>query len=230
MLSENKIKSAFDWFKKKVVDLFSKKTPPPPKDMPKNKTMDILSVKDITDKMHFMNMYVIGYPDPLWKDELAYYDALPLFFPIDIVGPSHGNGAKIRGLNIHYLEPEPRKVLIQNIFEIVNNGMIRLGYNPDIDGYDKLAYAQLTKFIGKYINQIYLGVLGDSGTKKIRLCYRSYFLNRIPTKIKRIKTSEMLNAIDLIGPSFQKMSSSNVYKDINELYNKYKGSNWGSIY
>jgi len=222
-LQEGKIKTAMNWFKQKVKDLFTKKA------VITKKSFDIVDMKSIQEKMHFMNLYTMAYPDPLWKDDLPYFDALPLFFPVTMSKSPRGN-VLLHGLNIHFLQYDARKALLTNIAEVIDKGARRVGFDPDVDDYNKLAYAQLTKFVGPYINKIYLGVLGTNDMKKIRICYRTYALQQISTQIKRIKTSEWENAVDLITPNFQKQAAGEIYKDISQLYNKYKNRSWNEIY
>lgn len=225
MITEGKIRKAFDWFKKKVKDVFTKKS-----DTINKKSLDIVDMKSLNEKMHWMNLYTMVYDNPLGKDDksLRYYDELPLFFPISMTKSSKGN-TLLHGLNIHYLEPEARKLLIDDLYGVIREGMEMTGYDPDVDDYNNLAYSQLTKFVGKYLDKLYLGMIGTSATKKIRIAYRTYALKQIGSKIKRIKTSEWENAVNLIGPSFKKMSSSEIYQDVNILYDKYKNRNWNSL-
>jgi hypothetical protein len=224
------VKDAYKWFGKKVKSLFKKDKDDATR---RAKSQNIKDYADLEGKMHFFNMYTMGYPDPKYKDTLKYYDIVPLYFPIDMTGSSHGSGRKIRALNIHYLPPKARVQFMDEMKSVIIDGMDRLGYNPDEEGYNKVAYANLTKWVGKYADQVYQGLAGVGDARMLRMCYRSYLVDRIATQITKIKLSEWENVVNLIDPKFYhqdtQISESKVYADIRSSFAKYKGNNWGSI-
>ena len=226
-ISEASLKKALTWFADKIKSAYDA----PPKSAAERKSdWDIYDTKALVKKMSMFHMYTHAYPNPLWKNELPYWDALPLYFPVGMLGPSHGNGAKIQAINIHYLTHNNRIIFIQELYNVVNKSMQQLGYDPDTQGYEELPHAMMTKIVGKHMDAVYRGLTGSEGEKKIRMAYRSYLLKRIGSKIKRIKFSEWENAANLILPQWKKQGESAIIRDINQKYQKYKNRDWEPIW
>jgi hypothetical protein len=77
-------------------------------------------------------MYFFHY-DPKYKDTLPVWDKFPLVIPIDV------SGTGFMGLNLHYLDPYSRLILLDRLHDFINN-----------DKYDdstkfKLSYELLSK-------------------------------------------------------------------------------------
>jgi len=60
------------------------------------------------------SMYFFVY-DAKWKDKLPYFDKFPLVIPMEF----YGNG--FLGLNLHYLIPPQRAVLLNRLSELLTN-------------------------------------------------------------------------------------------------------------
>lgn len=215
-ISEQKLKKALGWLVNKAKQALSvKKKDERPTD-----------IKDIGDfkklKMHWL-MFMI-YDSPKHKKTLKYYDALPLFFPLKFtVGP---DGVLLHGLNIHFLRPDDRSAFMNEIVKLMKKTAEKQGYDPN--NLNEVPDGNISKVVGKYLNAVYQGM--SSSGSRIKVAYRTYYVSRIKGKIIRILPDEWENAINLILPRFQKMGPGSVYKDIEELYKKYKGSSWKDIY
>ena len=88
------------------------------------------------------NMYFYSY-NPKWKDKLPWYDTFPLVFPIE----KYNNG--FLGLNFHYLSPQDRAILMDQLKAYTNNKKydettrLRLRYNM-LEGFSKIKRARPT--------------------------------------------------------------------------------------
>lgn len=72
----------------------------------------------------FGNMYMYEYnPEDRSKQEMKYYDTFPLVLPFDKYKSSHGQG--FYGLNLHYLPPKVRALVLDEIrFGKKNNNIM----------------------------------------------------------------------------------------------------------
>lgn len=79
--------------------------------MPKN----FLSEMDRRRKVPLLGrMYMFLY-DPKYKDQLPFYDRFPLVFPFRRVAGG------FYGLNLHYLAPRYRAILMDQLYNLLNN-------------------------------------------------------------------------------------------------------------
>ena len=78
------------------------------KDTDKNSIMKPIG-KPVIGRMVFFNY------DPKWKDKLPIYDIYPLVLPIEM----YPDG--FLGLNLHYLPPSGRAILLESLLTILNN-------------------------------------------------------------------------------------------------------------
>jgi hypothetical protein len=216
---KNKLEKSFEWLYKQAKRSLSKKK----KDQSPS---DIKSISEVSKKVKPYYLYFHIYSDPLYKDKLPYWDALPLYFPLELYGGGHGSGAKIGAFNIHYLKPEARAKFMGEIIKEIESVAEKKGYDPfDLDSVPEEVVA---KIVGKYLESVYQGM--SSAGSHIRECYRMYLFNRISSKIIRIKVSEWQHAVDLVLPKWQGAGQGTIYKDISSLYTKYKGNSRESIY
>ena len=93
---------ARNWLKAKVGDL----TPTPAALM---KDRERLKDKSFIGKMYFF------FYDPKLKDSLPYYDRFPLVIPIE----RYSDG--FLGLNLHYIHPKQRIILLDKLSDTLNN-------------------------------------------------------------------------------------------------------------
>ena len=68
----------------------------------------------LVDKPKIGRMYAFRY-DAKTKDELPYWDAVPLIFPFD-----YAEGGFL-GINLHYIEPKKRAVLMNGLYNYTTN-------------------------------------------------------------------------------------------------------------
>lgn len=111
----NRAKEAMEWLRSSIRNILTGKTDDPldPKDELKQ-----TSVAD----MQIGKLYLFEY-DALHKDKLPYWDQWPLVFPI---GPkparmSPGNGSGFLGINLHYLPPRARLLLMDALLDLTSN-------------------------------------------------------------------------------------------------------------
>jgi hypothetical protein len=108
--------AARDWLKKKVNDLR-----PSPASIMRDK-------ERLRDKSFIGRMYFYLY-DPKHKDTLPYYDRFPLVIPIE----RYPDG--FLGLNLHYIHPKHRIILLDKLSEAANNSKfdettrLKISYN-----------------------------------------------------------------------------------------------------
>lgn len=214
-LNEGKIRQGLNWFLSKL------KQTSDPKDVQKGD----ISKKEDTKKIRMFNLYTCIYKDPKTKDDLPYFDAFPLFFPIQFTQGSEG--VLMHAINIHYLEPKLRKRFLKEIEIILRKVAQNQKYDPN--NLEDYPHQNITKVVGRYMNKVYQSGGGSAGAH-IRSAYRSYFLSRIGSKMKKIPLDEWTQAGDLYLPVFRKQSASYIYGDVKEQFENYKNNNRSDIY
>lgn len=135
-------------------------------------------------------MYFYFY-NPKTKDKLEYYDIFPLVIPIEM----HNDG--FLGLNLHYIPPKDRVILLDKLSTVLNN-----------DSYDAT-----TKFRLSY----------DYISKARRLfeakpCLKKYLFTHVQSKMLEITADEWDIAVFLPFESFMKESKSKVWSDSRKKY------------
>ena len=139
----------------------------------------------LRDKSFIGKMYFYFY-DPKHKDTLPYYDRFPLVIPIE----RYSDG--FLGLNLHYIHPKQRIILLDKLSEVANN-----------DKFD-----EKTKLL---ISYRYL----SAATKAFEAtpCIKRYLFNHIESRFLEIPASEWDIAVMLPVESFVGASTSKVYSD-----------------
>ena len=94
--------AARTWLRSKVKDLAPSKTA-------LMKDRERLRDSSIVGKMYFY------YYDPKTKDKLKYYDRFPLVIPIE----TYPDG--FLGLNLHYIHPKHRLILLDKLSDTASN-------------------------------------------------------------------------------------------------------------
>lgn len=113
---ESRTSEARDWLKAKVSSLSP------------NRTALMKDRENLKDKSMLGRMYFYFY-DPKTKDMLPYYDRFPLVIPIE----RYPTG--FLGLNLHYISPKQRVILLDKLSHYLNNHKydettrIRLSYD-----------------------------------------------------------------------------------------------------
>jgi hypothetical protein len=100
-------KNSYQWFIKNVTEVAKKSNV---------RSMDVLSENktNLTRKIIPGKMYSFFY-SAKYKDELPYWDAMPLIFPFSM------DASSFHGLNLHYLPPRHRLLLINNLMPFLTN-------------------------------------------------------------------------------------------------------------
>ena len=133
------------------------------------------------------NMFFYKY-DPKWAKKLPYWDMYPLVFPFE---KAPGG---FYGLNLHYIPPRDRAILMDSLNKYATN-----------DRYDRttrlnLSY-QLLKRFGRAVP-----------------CVKRYLGDHVVSETVRIDADEWEIAIFLPVERFQKESARTVWKDSRRFY------------
>lgn len=145
-----------------------------------------------------VRMYFFFY-DPKTKDRLPYYDTFPLVIPI----ARYDDG--FLGLNLHYIKPGHRQILL-NKFEITNRvtGDIS-ATNTSID--PNIVFRIHYKHI-KYMNSLYMA----------RPCIKRYLYSHVRSKFLEIPANQWRFAVPLPFESFKKQSKEHVWSQSQQKY------------
>ena len=120
------------------------------------------------------------------KDKLPYYDRFPLVLPIE----QYQNG--FLGLNLHYINPKQRIVLLDKLSEFATNSK-----------YDKTTRLRLTYDSLRVAGKIY----------EQSACLKRYLYSNIESKFLKIEADEWDIAALLPFESFIGASSSKVWSE-----------------
>ncbi len=130
-------------------------------------------------------MYMLVY-DPKTKDTLPYYDTFPLVIPITF----HPDG--FTGINLHYLPPKLRAVLLDALMDTINNDKmnkttkLRVSYRL-LKGYTRYRYFQP--------------------------CVKRYLTAHVRSPFVYVAPGEWRNAVFLPADRFVKESAGRVWRD-----------------
>jgi hypothetical protein len=165
--------SARDWLRAKISELNPTR---------QSVTRDKERLKDSTilGKMYFY------YYDPKTKDMLPYWDKFPLVIPIE----TYRDG--FLGLNLHYISPKQRLVLLDALSEYANNSK-----------YDETTRLRLTYSKLKNIGKAY----------KAKPCIKKYLFKHVDSRFLEIQANEWDIAVLLPFQNFQGASANKVYND-----------------
>lgn len=134
-------------------------------------------------------MFLFQY-DPKLKEKLPYHDRFPLVFPIRRTGDG------FYGLNMHYLPIPFRAILMDNLYQLINN------YKNDETTRLRLTYNLL------------------AGTAKFRYykpCLKYYLNSQVQSKFIYIAPNEWDLALFLPLHRFQGATTAAVYKDSRKI-------------
>lgn len=130
-------------------------------------------------------MFFYGY-NPKTKDTLPYYDMFPLILMVR--GLSDG----WHGLNLHYLPPKQREILITNLMDTMSN--TRLDDKTRI----KMNYQMLSN-VAKY--------------RYFKPCFKRYLVSHTTSAVRPVPFNKWPNAIMLPVARFKKASITTVWSD-----------------
>ena len=171
-------KEAIDWFRKQALSI--KKVDRQQilgQNMP-FKRQQMLNEKSIG------KMYMFVY-DAKTKN-LPYFDAFPLIFPIEFYGES------FLGINLHYLPPKTRALLMDALYTLINN------QKYDQTTLLKMSYQILSK-AGRF--------------KWFKPCVKKYLFSQVGSPFIYISPDEWDFALMLPTENFQGASKQKVFKD-----------------
>jgi hypothetical protein len=174
---------AVQWFKNEVKQL---KTP-----NGKQKVDDATKQKDLLKSgTHKTNIFEVGkmylfHYDPKGRKDLPYYDTFPLILLTGI----HQGG--FTGLNLHYLPPEQRLILLSNLTQ---KSVFKDG--------------ELERLNIKYSN-----LKGVQEFAFFEPCFKQYLKSNIRSEIKLIPPEDWGFAASLPIESFMKKSKQYVWKE-----------------
>jgi len=132
------------------------------------------------------HMFVYAY-DAKHKDTLPYFDALPLIF---MIGPTtKGDWC---GINLHYIPPRLRAVLMDKLMDITNNKRYNNTTRIQLS-YDLLNASKDLKFL--------------------KAGYKAYLSSQLRSRMSHIPAGEWRSACMLPIADFQGSTNSKVWKD-----------------
>lgn len=149
------------------------------------KDRDSMRTKTMLGRMYFY------FYDPKGKDTLPYYDRFPLVIPIE----RYPDG--FLGLNLHYLHPKIRLILLDKLSVTITD-----------DDYTDKARLQLR----------YDTLQGLSTAYEAAPCLKRYLFANIESRFLEIPASEWDIAVLLPVESFQKKSSNYVWRKSKEHF------------
>ena len=145
----------------------------------------------LSDKNRLKNNAIIGrmyfyFYDPKTKDKLPYYDRFPLVLPIE----QYNDG--FLGLNLHYIHPKQRIILLDKLSEFANNSK-----------FDKTTKLRLSYDLLASASRLF----------EHQPCIKRYLYSHIESRFLEISADEWDIAALLPMESFVGASTSKVYVD-----------------
>jgi len=145
----------------------------------------------MSDRERLRSQSIIGrmyfyYYDPKTKDQLKYYDKFPLVIPIE----RYGDG--FLGLNLHYVEPKVRFILLDKLSTYTNNKM-----------YDETTRLRLS----------YQTLKSASSIFEATPCIKRYLYSHVKSRFLEINANEWDIAAILPVESFEKKSKEHVFNE-----------------
>jgi len=170
-----KARAAGDWFKEKIKQAGASARM-------RAVTPNQLLKRQPEDNIMLGKMFFYKY-DPKWAKKLPYWDMYPLVFPFE---KAPGG---FYGLNLHYIPPRDRAILMDSLNQYANN-----------DKYDKTTRLQLSyQLLKKY--------------RRAVPCVKRYLGDHVVSQTVRVDADEWEIAIFLPVERFQKESKKTVWKD-----------------
>ncbi len=139
----------------------------------------------LRDRSIIGRMYFFFY-DPKTKDKLPYYDRFPLVIPIE----RYPDG--FLGLNLHYIHPKQRIILLDKLSEFANNNK-----------YDETTKLRLSYDLLKSTSKAF----------ELQACIKRYLFSHVESRFMEITADEWDIACLLPMEAFEKASKHKVYSD-----------------
>jgi hypothetical protein len=161
------------WLRSKVTEL--KPTP-----------QKLMQDKERMSNSNFIGHMYFFFYDPKTKDKLPYYDRFPLVIPIR----KYNDG--FLGLNLHYIHPKHRIILLDKLSQFASNK------NYDMQTKLKLSYETLSAFSIAY---------------EATPCIKRYLASHVESRFIEIFADEWDIAALLPVEQFEKASANKVWTD-----------------
>lgn len=155
------------------------------KDLTPSKTALMRDQERLRNKSMIGRMYFYFY-DPKTKDKLPYYDRFPLVIPIE----RYNDG--FLGLNLHYIHPKQRLILLDKLSDTLTN-----------DKYDETSRLRVS----------YPFLSSASKIFEATPCIKRYLFSHIESRFLEITANEWDIAAMLPMESFVGAKTSRVYSD-----------------
>jgi hypothetical protein len=148
------------------------------------------------DRERFRNKSIIGrmyfyYYDPKTKDSLPYYDRFPLVIPIE----RYPDG--FLGLNLHYIHPKRRIILLDKLSTILNN-----------DNYDETTRFKISYDFLKRASRIY----------EATPCIKRYLSSQVQSRFLELTAEDWDIAAMLPVESFAKATARKVWSESEDKF------------
>lgn len=170
-----KTEQARGWFRERAREI---------PDVSVNDLLDDLSHRLVSD-VSVGSMYLYKY-DPKLKKELPYYDTHPLVIPCDYKRDG------FQGLNMHYLPPQLRGMLMDNLYKVLTN--------YELNDTTRMA-----------VN--YTILKGTAKFRTFKPCYKRYLYSHIESKFLYIDPKEWDIALFLPLANWVKRDEQEVWAD-----------------
>ena len=144
----------------------------------------------LREKSFIGRMYFYFY-DPKTKDSLPYYDKFPLVIPIE----RYPDG--FLGLNLHYIHPKQRIILLDKLSEIATDN------NFDANTKLRISYDYLSRASRLY---------------QAKPCIKRYLFSHVQSRFLEITADEWDIAALLPVESFMKADKSKVFADSEDKF------------
>jgi hypothetical protein len=142
--------------------------------------------KERLQKTQFIGSMFFFFYDPKTKDSLPYYDRFPLVIPIE----QYRDG--FLGLNLHYIHPKQRILLLDKLSNYASNK------NYDDSTKLRLSYGLLSSASKAY---------------QATPCIKRYLANHVQSRFLEIQANEWDIAVMLPVERFEKASTGKVWSD-----------------
>lgn len=157
----------------------------------KGKMMEERSrLRGVRNESYVGKMYFYFY-DPKTKDVMQYYDKFPLVIPIE----EHTDG--FLGLNLHYIHPKQRLILLDKLGDIATNR----NFNEDTKFRVSYNFLKNAKHMYEH-----------------KPCLKKYLYSHIKSKFLNIEASEWDIAALLPVESFQKSHKNQVFEESEDKF------------
>jgi hypothetical protein len=147
-------------------------------------------LRGVKNESYIGKMYFYFY-DPKTKDIMEYYDKFPLVIPIE----EHTDG--FLGLNLHYIHPKQRLILLDKLGDIATNR-----------NFDEATKFRVSYNFLKNAKQMY----------EHKPCLKKYLYTHIKSKFLNIEASEWDIAALLPVEHFKKAHKTQVFQDSEDKF------------